>query len=95
MTQVPTTGWSARQDGSTDLSEAPVRNAGWIDCGSIDHVFTHFQLRLRVYRAIGAMEPASNQWWSPPETIAGEALPTVMKKVLGRALKHESENDLN
>ncbi len=94
MTQVPTSAWNARQDGSTDLSAAPSQAAAWVHCGSIEHVFTHFELRLQVYRAHGDVQLASGQWWSPPETIAGEALPTVMKKVLARALQHESDHDL-
>jgi len=95
MTQVPTTAWTARQDGATDTSEAPLADADWIACGSIGHVFTHFELRLSVYRAGGETTPAPHQWWSDPATIAGEALPTVMKKVLGLAIEHESEHDLD
>jgi A/G-specific adenine glycosylase len=95
MTQVPTTGWSARQDGATDASEAPLPSADWIACGTVGHVFTHFELRLDVFRAEGEMRPESSQWWSPPEDIAGEALPTVMKKVLVLAIEHESQHDLD
>ena len=95
MTQVPTTGWTARQDGATDVSQAPFADADWIACGTVGHVFTHFELRLSVYRADGEIAPAGHQWWSGPDTIAGEALPTVMKKVLGLALEHESEHELS
>ncbi|QKV18860.1 A/G-specific adenine glycosylase [Oricola thermophila] len=93
MTQVPTTGWNARADGATDTSEAPLPQAHWTDCGAISHVFTHFELRLSVFRAEGELEPDAHQWWSEPDAIAGEALPTVMKKVLVRALQHESGNE--
>ncbi len=95
MTQVPTTGWTARQDGATDTSEAPLPAADWIACGTVGHVFTHFELRLDVFRAEGDLTPEVRQWWSAPETIAGEALPTVMKKVLVLALDHESQHDLD
>jgi len=94
MTQVPTTGWTARQDGTTNTSEAPLDDVAWVHCGDIGHVFTHFELRLSVFRAEGEMAASPHQWWSAPETIAGEALPTVMKKVLALALQHESEHDL-
>lgn len=94
MTQVPTTGWTARQDGATDTSLAPKAETGWIACGSIGHVFTHFELRLAVFRAEGDMAPEQHQWWSAPDAIADEALPTVMKKVLVLALEHESQHDL-
>jgi A/G-specific adenine glycosylase len=53
MTGVPTTKWNSRQDGATDLSEAPLAG-DWQECGSIAHVFTHFELSLKVYRnAVG------------------------------------------
>lgn len=53
MTGVPTTGWNSRQDGATDLSEAPMAG-DWQECGCITHVFTHFELSLKVYRnAVG------------------------------------------
>lgn len=95
MTQVPTTGWTARQDGATDTSETPLPAANWIACGTVGHVFTHFELRLDVFRADGDLAPGSRQWWSAPGSIAGEALPTVMKKVLVLALEHESQHDLD
>ncbi|MCI5076795.1 A/G-specific adenine glycosylase [Oricola sp.] len=94
MTQVPTTGWTARTDGATGTAEAPLPGADWIGCGTVTHVFTHFELRLDVYRAEGDMLPAAHQWWSAADTVGGEALPTVMKKVLGLAIAHESEHDL-
>jgi A/G-specific adenine glycosylase len=95
MAQVPTTAWTAREDGATDTSEAPLPAADWIACGAIGHVFTHFELRLDVFRAAGEITPAARQWWSAPEDIAGEALPTVMKKVLFLAIEHESQHDLD
>ncbi len=95
MTQVPTTEWSARRDGETGTGSAPLPGIDWISCGTIVHVFTHFELRLDVYRGEGEKAPAAHQWWSAPDDIAGEALPTVMKKVLGLAIEHESEHDLS
>ena len=92
MTQVPTTAWTARQDGTTDTSEAPLANADWMHCGTVGHVFTHFELRLAVYSAEGEMQARENQWWSDPASLGGEALPTVMKKVLALAIESESED---
>ena len=45
MTEVPTTGWTARIDGETTTEAAPFA-ADWQACGSVTHVFTHFELRL-------------------------------------------------
>jgi A/G-specific adenine glycosylase len=50
MTEVPTTDWTAGRDGAIGVDAAPF-SAGWRPCGVITHVFTHFELRLTVYRA--------------------------------------------
>ena len=86
MTQVPTTDWTARKDGATDVGAAPFP-ADWRKAGSIDHVFTHFALRLEVFTARLPRRPALREgWWSAPEELAGEALPTVMKKSIAAAI---------
>ena len=53
----------------------------------MSHVFTHFPLELTVYAAeVGAATPAPDGMrWVPLATLAGEALPTVMRKVLAHA----------
>ena len=50
MSEVPTSGWTARVDGDTSTASAPFA-ADWRRAGSISHVFTHFSLELDVYRA--------------------------------------------
>ena len=86
MAQVPTSGWTARADGATDAGAAPVEGPGWQRCGTVGHVFTHFALELTVWKATGDAQPKGRQWWSEPGALAGEALPTVMKKAIARAL---------
>ena len=49
MTEVPTTEWTSRQDGETGTDAAPFP-ADWQAAGAIAHVFTHFELRLSIYR---------------------------------------------
>jgi hypothetical protein len=85
MSEVATTAWSARVDGATDADAAPFP-ADWRPHGSVSHVFTHFALELAVFSARIDREAPKGYWWSPPEEIGGEALPSVMKKVLGSAL---------
>jgi A/G-specific adenine glycosylase len=86
MTEVPTTGWTARQDGATGSDAAPFA-APWKHAGAITHVFTHFALELQVYRADrqSLAAPAAH-WWSPAEEIRHEALPTIMKKAIEAAV---------
>lgn len=93
MTEVPTSSWNARADGIADVTAAPF-SAPWQSCGVINHVFTHFALRLSVYRADVADVPASEgQWWSHPTNLRGEALPTVMKKVIEAAIPGSTRNE--
>ena len=85
MSEPPTSGWSARGDGALGAEAAPFA-AAWRLVGEIDHTFTHFHLTLDVWRADGDTAPARDGWWSGPDEIAGEALPTVMRKVLRAAM---------
>ncbi|MFC3072099.1 A/G-specific adenine glycosylase [Shinella pollutisoli] len=86
MTEVPGTGWTARMDGETDPVAAPFP-ADWAACGTVTHVFTHFELRLSVYRAAVPRAAANGDgWWQARGTLDGEALPTVMKKAIRQAL---------
>ncbi len=85
MAEVPTTGWTARRDGAIDASAAPFP-AEWRLAGTASHVFTHFSLELTVFRADCDDAPAGDWWWSDRSSLTGEALPTVMKKVIEAAM---------
>jgi A/G-specific adenine glycosylase len=94
MSEVPTTDWTARQDGATDAEAAPFA-ADWRFAGTIDHVFTHFALRLHVHVAnTDDQDAGPAEWWSPAGAIDAEALPTVMKKVLARAMGFLDEESM-
>ena len=95
MTEVPTSEWAPDFDAESALGSAPVfsRVSGDRDIwrrlpGTVNHVFTHFQLELVVYRAevAAATAPPENTRWTPAQELAGEAFPTVMRKVLAHAL---------
>ena len=52
------------------------------------HVFTHFRLELTVLTARvsdHAPTPAGH-WWSAPDALPEEALPSVMRKAIEAAL---------
>ncbi len=86
MAEVPTTAWTARLDGGTGLDTAPFP-ANWIAAGSITHVFTHFELRLKIYAAHDVEKKTiADGWWVKVEKLEGEALPTVMKKAIAAAI---------
>ena len=85
MTEIPTTGWTSRIDGDTASTAAPFTGE-WAAQGVVTHVFTHFELRLTVYRAETAETARADGWWRPLAELNDEALPTVMKKAIAQAL---------
>ena len=86
MAEVPTSDWTARADGADDATAAPFP-APWRRAGSIGHVFTHFSLELAVWRAdVDDTDAPAGYWWSRPQTLMDEALPTVMKKAIEAAI---------
>ena len=86
MTEVPTTDWTSRVDGATGADSAPFA-ANWQCAGTISHVFTHFALDLDVFRAKATSNQAPDgHFWSAAADLAGEALPSVMKKVIEAAI---------
>ena len=85
MTEVPTTDWTARLDGGQTAEHAPFA-AAWEACGTVTHVFTHFELRLTVFRVKTVTVQAGHGWWEPVANLGAQALPTVMKKVISQAV---------
>jgi A/G-specific adenine glycosylase len=93
MTEVPTSAWSHDFDAADALAHAPrlppQRKGEWLRVpGLVRHVFTHFPLELIVYRAhvSSSLRAPSGMRWVPLATLAGEALPNVMRKVVAHAL---------
>ncbi len=88
MAEVPGSDWVNCPSDMAPAAHAPIQ-AEWRRVpGTVVHVFTHFRLELNVYCAtVRRMEKApADCWWAPAETLAGEALPSVMKKVIKAAL---------
>jgi A/G-specific adenine glycosylase len=96
MTEVPTSAWTADCDGKSALEAAPrlsARSKGkgriaWNKVpGVVTHTFTHFPLELAVYIArVPARTPASaGMRWVARAELAGEAFPSLMRKVLAHA----------
>ncbi len=87
MTEIPGTSWSADFDESSALKLAPLTARYRKLDGFIEHDFTHFALRLLIY--VGEVEAACSApqgcRWAAPETLAKEALPSLMRKVIAAA----------
>jgi A/G-specific adenine glycosylase len=91
MTEVPTGAWSSDFNESAALESAPHLGSSisWRRLpGVVRHVFTHFPLELVVCAAeVPAHTPAPpGARWLALADIAGEALPSLMRKVVAHAL---------
>jgi A/G-specific adenine glycosylase len=94
MTEVPTTAWTTDFEPKDALKSAsrfatkPKRRIAWRRiAGVVRHTFTHFPLELDVYVAelpAGTPAPRGARWVALAE-LGGEALPSLMRKVLVHA----------
>ncbi len=84
MTEVPGSDWAAIQP---DMR--PPIPAQWKKRpGIVEHTFTHFHLEVTVWVAenVEAVVPDETFRWVPLSEVDGEALPTVMRKIIAHAL---------
>ena len=87
MSEMPGSEWLPVCDAATALAQAPVAAAWTRAPGAVRHVFTHFALTLCVFTAMvdTGVEPPPDCRWVPEEALAGEALPSLMRKVAALA----------
>ena len=91
MTEVPNSEWLAGH--SDAAARAQVPHVAGVERwhrkpGLVSHVFTHFPLELVVYTAqapAGTRAPKGMRW-EKIATLADEALPNLMRKVIAHAL---------
>jgi A/G-specific adenine glycosylase len=91
MTEVPSSDWLAGHEDTTAMQQAPELKglSRWQrKVGVVTHVFTHFPLELVVYtaKAEARTRAPAGMRWVPIATLADEALPNVMRKVIAHAL---------
>ncbi|MCP3459883.1 A/G-specific adenine glycosylase [Bradyrhizobium sp. CCGUVB23] len=91
MTEVPGSDWLAGQDDKAARAQAPEIKGltRWQrKLGVVTHVFTHFPLELVVYTAEvdGRSRAPGGMRWVPIATLADEALPNLMRKVIAHGL---------
>jgi A/G-specific adenine glycosylase len=90
MMEVPSTAWGPAP--REPEREAPLA-ASWHRLpGRVEHTFTHFHLELEVWRAMDDVSetPQGEGFrWTPRRELAGEALPSVMRKVVAHVLDNK------
>ncbi len=84
MSEPPSSAWSSKGDGALGKEAAPIE-AAWHLAGFVEHGFTHFDLTLEVWSAQADTMPPIEGWWATPAQLEGEALPTLMRKVIERS----------
>ncbi|MCB1540597.1 MAG: A/G-specific adenine glycosylase, partial [Rhodoblastus sp.] len=83
MAEFPGTEWSGDFDLSCALDAAPLKLSWKAKTGEVAHVFTHFALELTVFvgRASQTRAAPADARWVATDALAGEALPSLMRKV--------------
>jgi A/G-specific adenine glycosylase len=81
MTETPTSEWTTVRTPPC----FPVA-ADWARAGAVTHVFTHFRLELEVWTATIDTAVLDAGWWTSPESLRAEALPTLFRKVLAAVI---------
>ncbi|MEM7301855.1 MAG: A/G-specific adenine glycosylase [Pseudomonadota bacterium] len=85
MSEVPGSDWHKRSAEGDSTMTPPVKG-DWRSSGEITHKFTHFHLKLKVFSLEVVDINRTGGWWSKPNQLAEEALPTVMKKAIAAVL---------
>ncbi len=75
----------------TDSEGAPAE-AEWREAGSVDHVFTHFALSMRLLCADAEARP-DGTWW-PIERLAEAGLPTLFARLASLSLQGRGRDPL-
>ncbi|WP_374309632.1 A/G-specific adenine glycosylase [Methylocella sp.] len=86
MSEIPGSPWSVDFDEAGALAYAPLETRFARLGVEIEHVFTHFALRLSLYAGQAEQGRAAPPGcrWAPPG-LEGEALPSVMRKAIAAA----------
>ncbi|MFO0990630.1 MAG: A/G-specific adenine glycosylase [Hyphomicrobiales bacterium] len=85
MMEVPSTPWEVERP-KQPLQAAPIDTQWRRKAAHIEHTFTHFHLELEIWRAKSAIDSEfrddGDYRWVPMADLAGEALPSVMRKIV-------------
>jgi A/G-specific adenine glycosylase len=88
MSEVATTEWSAEFSEKNAMKSAPLKSKWRRLPGYVHHAFTHFPLELTVYvTQVGrSVHAPKGEKFVKVENLAGEALPSLMHKVIAHAI---------
>ncbi len=89
MTEIPGTPWSADFELADAMEHAPIATTWKRLPGSVEHVFTHFALRLTVFVAKTDAPAPDGARYVADHVLDDEALPSVMRKIVDHARSFE------
>ncbi len=85
MMEIPSTPWASELP-KRPFDTAPLEAKWHRKAGRIEHTFTHFHLELEIWRArlpfSDDLRDDGDYRWVPMAGLAGEALPSVMRKIV-------------
>jgi A/G-specific adenine glycosylase len=93
MIEVPSSDWLPRQRSEPELMMAAPTKAAWTELpGVVRHTFTHFHLELRVCAATWRDRAGDiDGSFVALDALGGEALPSVMRKILDHGFAHMAQ----
>jgi len=94
MMEVPSSEWLPHRSSANDLLVAAPVEAAWSELpGAVRHTFTHFHLELSVMAARSRSAPRGVEGgFVALDALGGEALPSVMRKVIDHAMMHLAQS---
>jgi A/G-specific adenine glycosylase len=99
MTELPGSPWRAEWPDQQPAAFAPLPGRCRRARADVEHVFTHFSLRLEIFACVAPKRarPPAGCRWTPENTLADEALPSLMRKAIeagARALADADAQEL-
>ena len=92
MMELPSTDWRPAPWPEAEARNAAPLAASWLALpGTVRHTFTHFHLELELWATrVGAAAVTGGRWVALDE-LGGQALPSVMRKLVGHGLKQATD----
>ncbi|VBB69859.1 A/G-specific adenine glycosylase [invertebrate metagenome] len=96
MMEVPSTPWRIEPWSLEDAAHIAPLSLSWrLLPGTVHHIFTHFQLNLRVAYGQTSRHLVTNGLWVALEQLDAQPLPSIMRKVLIHALRSDVTTSCN
>lgn len=87
MVEIPSTEWREAVWPDPEAKELAPLSVEWVTCeGEVTHTFTHFHLKIKIWRGTTSANSNADGFWCHPTGFSELALPTLMKKIVRHAM---------